>query len=75
MPSREQKAAEQIERYLLSNEVQRRYATTRRTLLRWIGDPRVRFPRPVKFSPGGVNHWPLSALINWERQRAALSDE
>jgi predicted DNA-binding transcriptional regulator AlpA len=38
-------------------------------LWRWMRDPRVRFPQPVKLV--GRNYWRLGDLRHWQAERAA----
>jgi predicted DNA-binding transcriptional regulator AlpA len=55
--------------YLPAVEVKRRYSKSEMTLWRWVRDPQLRFPTPVKL--GYQNHWKLSDLLAWEAERAA----
>jgi predicted DNA-binding transcriptional regulator AlpA len=63
------------ERFLSSPEVEKRYNKTRETLRRWTNDPRVNFPKPIKFGPSdrGPNSYALSELAAFDRDRAARS--
>jgi predicted DNA-binding transcriptional regulator AlpA len=55
--------------YLPAIEVKYRYHKSEMTLWRWVRDPRLKFPPPVKI--GYLNHWRLSDLLAWEAERAA----
>jgi len=58
------------ERYLNAAEVRQRYGNcTAMTIWRWIHDPQVGFPRPVKLGAGGLNFWWLPILRQWEARR------
>ena len=61
------------ERYVGKRELDRRYPVSGMTRWRWINDPNVAFPKPVKLGPNGRNFWWLPDLIEWERQRAEKS--
>jgi len=59
--------------YLPAARVRARYSNiSDMTLSRWMADPRVGFPRPVYFG-GRYRFWKLSAVVDWERKRAAGS--
>jgi predicted DNA-binding transcriptional regulator AlpA len=53
-----------------SKKVNDRYGNKARlTLYRWMKDPDLGFPKPVKIR--GRHFWKLGQLRQWERQRAA----
>jgi predicted DNA-binding transcriptional regulator AlpA len=59
------------DRYLTAAEVRQRYGNcTDVTIWRWIRDPRVAFPSPVKLGAGGLNYWWLPTLREWETRRS-----
>jgi predicted DNA-binding transcriptional regulator AlpA len=59
------------ERYVDSRELDQRYPVSGMTRWRWMNDPEVGFPKPVKLGPNGRNFWWLPAILEWERRRAA----
>ena len=61
------------ERYVSSGELHSRYSISGMTLWRWMQDPEVAFPRPVKLNRNGRNFWWLPAIIEWERTRVGNS--
>jgi predicted DNA-binding transcriptional regulator AlpA len=66
-------AASDEQRYIDAAEVRQIFPVTDMTLWRWVRDPRVAFPAPVKLCPNGRNFWWLPTIHEWERQRAARS--
>src|SRR5437867_986676 len=58
------------ERYVNAAEVRQRYRRCDMTIWRWIRDPRVEFPPPVKLGAGGLNSWWFPTLLEWEARRA-----
>lgn len=56
---------------LPSTIVCERYGFTRRTLDRWMRDPKLGFPSPLTIN--GRHYFELEALQEWERQRALSS--
>jgi hypothetical protein len=52
-------------------KVAARYDVSVRTIVRWEADPAVQFPRPVVINRR--KYYYISALIPWERARAASS--
>jgi predicted DNA-binding transcriptional regulator AlpA len=55
--------------YLSSTRVAARYAVTVRTIDRWVADPELAFPSPMRIN--SKRYWPICALEQWERARAA----
>ena len=60
-------------RYVGKRELDRRYPVSDMTRWRWMNNPKVGFPRPVKLGPNGRNFWWLPEILEWERRRAANS--
>jgi hypothetical protein len=53
-------------------EVQARYDNaSEMTINRWMGNPEVAFPRPIKFMKGGKNFWLLEELNAFDERMAA----
>jgi len=53
-------------------EVQARYDNaSEMTINRWMGNPQVAFPRPIKFMKGGKNFWLLEELDAFDERMAA----
>jgi predicted DNA-binding transcriptional regulator AlpA len=68
-----QKTSDDNDRYLDSSAVRRRYSdATAMTIWRWMNDPQIAFPRPVKLG-NRANFWWLPDLIEWDQQRRAAS--
>jgi predicted DNA-binding transcriptional regulator AlpA len=59
------------QRYITSRELRQRFPVCDMTIWRWIRDPKIGFPAPVKF--GLRNHWWLPIIIKWEQDRVARS--
>ena len=58
------------QRYLTAAAVRQRYGNcTDMTIWRWIRDPRVAFPPPIKLGARGLNFWWLPTLREWEARR------
>ena len=54
--------------FLTSAQVRGRYGgISSMALWRWLHDPRMDFPRPVRF--GRLRFWELNRLEDWERNR------
>ncbi len=60
------------QRYVSRRELRRLFPVSDMTIWRWMGDPEVAFPRPIKFG-NGRNFWWLPEIIDWERRRAMNS--
>jgi predicted DNA-binding transcriptional regulator AlpA len=56
------------DRWLPGPEVDKRYGITPMSRWRWMHDPALGFPQPVKIRRR--TFWRLSDLIAWERQMA-----
>jgi predicted DNA-binding transcriptional regulator AlpA len=68
-----QKTSDDNDRYLDSGAVSRRYSdASAMTIWRWMNDPQIAFPRPVKLG-NRANFWWLPDLNEWDRQRRAAS--
>ena len=59
------------EQFLPARQVWERYGVTSMTLWRWLRDPDLRFPRPMRI--GRFRYWRLSDLVAWERSRCGKS--
>ena len=59
------------QRYVGKRELDQRYPVSDMTRWRWINDPRVAFPKPVKLGPNGRNFWWLPDILEWKRRRSA----
>ena len=58
------------QRYVSRRELRLLFPVSDMTIWRWMGDPAVAFPRPVKLGRNGRNFWWLPAIHEWERNRA-----
>jgi predicted DNA-binding transcriptional regulator AlpA len=57
-------------RYRARADIRRRYPVSDVTILRWIKDPEVGFPKPVKLSKGrGRNFWIEKELDEFDARR------
>jgi predicted DNA-binding transcriptional regulator AlpA len=45
-----------------------RYGVTTKTIDRWVADPRLRFPAPIRINVTPI--WDLAEVERWERDRA-----
>jgi prophage regulatory protein len=54
--------------YLKDSEVAARLSISRPTLWRWVKNPEVRFPPPLKLGPS-CTRWKLSDVEQWEAER------
>ncbi len=54
--------------FLTGPQVQQRYQRSHVTVWRWLQDPALSFPQPVKIQR--LNYWRLSDLEAWERAQA-----
>ena len=59
------------ERYVSRRELRTLLPVSDMTIWRWMRDPEVAFPRPVKLGRNGRNFWWLPAILDWQRRRAA----
>ena len=57
--------------FLTGPQVQQRYQRTPVTIWRWLHDPDLGFPQPVKIQR--LNYWRLCDLEAWERAQAEKS--
>lgn len=53
--------------YLTGPQIQARYSVTKMTVHRWLADPRLGFPRPIKIN--GRNYWAVSEIDSWDAAR------
>jgi predicted DNA-binding transcriptional regulator AlpA len=53
--------------YLTGPQIQGRYSVTKMTIHRWLGDPRLGFPRPFKINMR--NYWLEADLDAWDAAR------
>jgi predicted DNA-binding transcriptional regulator AlpA len=61
------------DRYINRHELRALIPASDMTIWRWMHDPKVGFPAPVKLSPNGRNFWWLPAIRDWERRRRDAS--
>ncbi len=59
--------------YLTRKQVRERYNVADRTIARWVADPSLAFPQPLVVN--GRSFFPEDALVGWERDRAAPSNQ
>ena len=59
--------------YLTRKQVRERYNVADRTIARWVSDPSLAFPQPLVVN--GRNFFAEDALVGWERNRAAPSNQ
>jgi predicted DNA-binding transcriptional regulator AlpA len=57
------------ERLISSEELRRIVPVSEMQIWRYLRDPRVEFPQPIKLCPGGRNFWRLSEVRAWIEQR------
>jgi predicted DNA-binding transcriptional regulator AlpA len=57
------------ERYIDVAELRQLIPVTDMTIWRWIRDPIVAFPPPVKLGPNGRNFWWLPKIREFQRRR------
>jgi predicted DNA-binding transcriptional regulator AlpA len=48
---------------------------TAMSLWRWMRDPKVRFPRPIKIGGKARNYWRLGDIRAWQARQARSSEE
>lgn len=53
--------------FLTGPQVQARYQKSHVTIWRWIRDPELAFPQPMKINR--LNYWRLSDLVAWEEKK------
>ena len=58
---------------LPSRQVRARYHVSDMCLWRWLRNPQLDFPQPIRIN--GRRFWRLSALQVWERRRASSQQE
>jgi len=56
-------------RYIGSRELRELLGVTDMSLWRWVRDPRVSLPPPVKLGANGRNFWWLPAIEEWRARR------
>jgi predicted DNA-binding transcriptional regulator AlpA len=61
-------AAKEKTEFLTGPQVQARYQKSHVTLWRWVRDPDMSFPRPIKINR--LNFWRLAELESWENAQA-----
>ena len=59
------------EQFLPARQVWERYGVTQMSLWRWLRDPELKFPQPIRI--GRFRYWRLSDLIEWERSRVGTA--
>jgi predicted DNA-binding transcriptional regulator AlpA len=57
------------DRYIGVGERRRLIPVSDMTIWRWVRDPAVAFPSPIKLGRYGRNYWWLPAVREWQRQR------
>ena len=57
-----------VQSLLPARAVWSRYGVCSRTIDRWLGDPELKFPKPVVILKR--RYWEAAKLEEWERQRA-----
>src|SRR5947207_8456967 len=67
IPSPEPATAE--ERYLNREQLRVLVPASDMTIWRWVRDPNVAFPPPVKLGADGRNYWWLPSVRAWAQQR------
>jgi predicted DNA-binding transcriptional regulator AlpA len=55
--------------YLPARMVQARYRVSEMTLWRWLANPDLRFPKPLRINR--YRYWPVSELDAWDASRRA----
>lgn len=55
--------------YITGPQVMARYQISEMTLYRWVNDPKMEFPQPIKINRR--RFFLETELIAWERRRAA----
>jgi predicted DNA-binding transcriptional regulator AlpA len=56
------------DRFLPARAIWQRYDIVDMTLWRWLRDPRMNFPKPLRF--GRFRRWKLADLLEWEERQA-----
>jgi predicted DNA-binding transcriptional regulator AlpA len=56
------------EQFLPARQVWERYGISQMTLWRWLKDPDMKFPKPMRRR--GRRYWHLGDLVEWERASA-----
>jgi predicted DNA-binding transcriptional regulator AlpA len=59
------------ERYVGRGELREIFPVSDMTVWRWMRNPRVGFPKPVKLGADGRNYWWLPTLREWQDSRKA----
>jgi predicted DNA-binding transcriptional regulator AlpA len=60
---------ENNQRYIGSRELRELLGVTDMSLWRWVRDPRVNLPSPVKLGANGRNFWWLPSIEEWRASR------
>jgi len=57
------------DRYVGRAEMRERYPVSDMTIWRWMRDPKISFPAPIKLGKNGRNYWWLPDLDAWDASR------
>ena len=57
--------------YLTGPQLRARYSVSEMTVHRWMRDPNIKFPKPMKVN--SRNFWKLADIEHWERARTRKS--
>jgi predicted DNA-binding transcriptional regulator AlpA len=61
--------------YMLVGDVMEHFRCSRMWITRKLADPVLPFPKPVKLGgPTSARRWRRSDVLEWERERAKLSE-
>jgi predicted DNA-binding transcriptional regulator AlpA len=61
------------EQFLPARHVWQRYSISDMTLWRWLRNPELGFPQPIKI--GRHRYWRLADLVSWERSRCSSQSQ
>ena len=62
-----------LQRYVGRRELRTLFPVSDMTIWRWMHDPEVAFPAPVKLGRNGRNFWWLPKILEWDRRRPTNS--
>ena len=62
-----------LREYLPAGQVRARYGVSDMSLWRWLRDPKLGFPAPIKIH--NRRYWKLSDLQAWEATRSTIRTE
>ena len=62
--------SEVVERYVGRRELRALFPVSDMTIWRWMRNPEVAFPAPVKLARNGRNFWWLPKILEWENRRS-----